>query len=515
MPAEGIKLSSNDKILTTDEILQIADIFIEEGVKKIRLTGGEPTVRKDIVDIIAGLKQFEGLKSIAMTTNGLTLTRQLPSLQRAGLDCLNISLDTLKESRFEKFSRRRGWNRVIAAIDLAVQLGYKPVKINCVIMRGFNEDELVDFVNFTKHKPVDVRFIEYMPFFGNEWKENKMVSFNEMLTIIKKEFPELEKISDKPNDTSKAFKVQGFQGQIGFITSMSENFCSSCNRLRITADGSLKVCLFEGKGEVSLRDAIRNCMSKNDLKELIKSTVLQKKKQHAGMFNLSKMENRPMILIAFIRRQLWKNNKKAHNKKIIDKSFIDKLEYNNIKFHNEIFKKPFLDFCTRNYSTLSHIDKNGKFNMVDVGSKEITKRIAKAQGFIYIGPTICKLINENNIKKGNVLAIAQLAGIMATKRTSDLIPLCHSLSITYANVWLKLNEEKEGIEILSEVRCTGKTGVEMEALTAVSVAALTIYDMCKAAAPPDTMKISGIELISKTGGKKDFIKENSNRESQN
>ncbi|XP_043483678.1 molybdenum cofactor biosynthesis protein 1 isoform X2 [Leptopilina heterotoma] len=513
MPAEGVKLSARNNILTTDEILKIADIFVEEGVKKIRLTGGEPTVRRDIVDIIAGLKQFEGLKSIAMTTNGLTLTRQLPSLQRAGLDGLNISLDTLKESRFEKFTRRRGWSRVIAAIDLAVQLGYNPVKVNCVILRGFNEDELVDFVNFTRDKPVDVRFIEYMPFSGNEWEEKKMVSFNEMLGIIKKEFPELEKISDKPNDTSKAFKVQDFQGQIGFITSMSQNFCSSCNRLRITADGNLKVCLFEGKGEVSLRDAIRNCMSKNDLKNLIKSAVMQKNKQHAGMFNLSKMENRPMILIAFIRRLLRKHNKKVQ-KEINNESLTNKLENNSytieLKLHNEIFstKRHFLDSrsISRGYSTLSHVDETGKCNMVDVGSKETTKRIAQAQGHIYVGPTIMKLINENSIKKGNVLAVAQLAGIMATKKTADLIPLCHSLSITYANVWLTLNDDLERVEILSEVRCIGKTGVEMEALTAVSVAALTIYDMCKAAAAPNTMKISGIELVSKVGGKKDFFK---------
>lgn len=202
---------------------------------------------------------------------------------------------------------------------------------------------------------------------------------------------------------------------------------------------------------------------------------------------------------------------------------LSKLETNSypIELHNDIFstnvKKNFLDFHTisRGYSTLSHVDESGKCNMVDVGSKEITKRIAQAQGYIYVGPTIRKLINENSIKKGNVLAVAQLAGIMATKKTADLIPLCHTLSITYANVWLTLNDDLERVEILSEVRCIGKTGVEMEALTAVSVAALTIYDMCKAAAPPNTMKISGIELLSKVGGKKDFFKENSCNESQN
>lgn len=245
------------------------------------------------------------------------------------------------------------------------------------------------------------------------------------------------------------------------------------------------------------------------------------------------------------RRLHWKHNKKEH-KEIKDKSLTHKSQnnsylieskielHNNMrinfrkpfiesknKLHNDIirtnFIKPFLDFRTvsRDYSTLSHVDETGKFNMVDVGSKEITKRIAKAQGYIYVGSTIAKLINENGIKKGNVLSVAQLAGIMAAKRTSDLIPLCHSLSITYVNVWLKLNDDLERVEILSEVRCLGKTGVEMEALTAVSVAALTIYDMCKSAGPPDTMKISGIELVSKSGGKSNFIRENSRSKSQN
>ena len=269
MPAEGVKLTKNDGILKTEEIIKIADLFVKEGVRKIRLTGGEPTVRKDIVNIIAGLKQLPDLKQVAITTNGLTLTRQLPALQQAGLDALNISLDTLKENRFEQFTRRKGWSRVIAAIDLAVQLGYNPVKVNCVVMKGFNDDELIDFVNLTKDRPIDVRFIEYMPFQGNEWNQNKMLSFNDMKAIIRDVYPELQRLPNEFNDTSKAYHVPGFTGQIGFITSMSEHFCSSCNRLRITADGNLKVCLFEGKGEVSLRDALRNGASDDDLKEII------------------------------------------------------------------------------------------------------------------------------------------------------------------------------------------------------------------------------------------------------
>ncbi|XP_031839694.1 molybdenum cofactor synthesis 1 isoform X2 [Nomia melanderi] len=488
MPAEGVTLTKGDGILKTEEIIKIADLFVKEGVRKIRLTGGEPTVRKDIVDIIAGLKQLPGLKQVALTTNGLTLTRQLPSLQRAGLDAINISLDTLKEDRFEQFTRRKGWPRVMAAIDLAVQLGYNPVKVNCVMMNGFNDDELVDFVNLTKDRPIDVRFIEYMPFQGNKWNENRMVSFDTMKRIIRDVYPDLQRLPNDYNDTSKAYQVPGFVGQVGFITSMSNHFCASCNRLRITADGNLKVCLFEGKGEVSLRDALRNGASDESLKEMIGIAVRRKKKQHAVKKN-----------------------------RIHASSFKDRQEYNIFSkhlTHTSLCSYKFLYPCTnsntniRMYRSLSHVDKHGRASMVDVGPKSESKRVATARGIVQVDSTISKLIAENNVKKGDVLSVAQLAGIMGAKRTPDLIPLCHPLSLSYADVRLHLNEELNRVEITAEVRCTGKTGVEMEALTAVSIAALTIYDMCKYAASPTSMKITDIELVSKTGGTKgDFIRD--------
>ncbi|KAK4882912.1 hypothetical protein RN001_006231 [Aquatica leii] len=296
MPAEGVKLSPNGKLLTTDEVLRVAELFVKEGVKKIRLTGGEPTVRKDLTDIIGNLKKLKNLETVAMTTNGLVLTRQLVALQKAGLDMINISLDTLKKDKFEYITRRKGWERVMMGIDLALQLGYNPVKVNCVVTRGFNDDEVLDFVQFTQERNVDVRFIEYMPFGGNKWELEKMMPYNEMIKLIRSKWPEFGKLSNEPNDTSKAWKVPGFIGQVGFITSMSEHFCGTCNRLRITADGNLKVCLF-GNTEVSLRDALRSGCREDDLVALIGAAVRRKRKQHAGMLNLAHMENRPMILI--------------------------------------------------------------------------------------------------------------------------------------------------------------------------------------------------------------------------
>lgn len=223
MPEEGVQLTNNSNLLTSDEVVYLASLFVKEGTRKIRLTGGEPTVRKDLEDVIRRLKAIEGVESVTMTTNGLVLLRNLVKYQKAGLDGLNISLDTLRPEKFEKITRRKGWERVIAGIDLAIQLGYTP-KVNCVAMKGFNEDEICDFVQFTADRPVDIRFIEYMPFTGNKWDTAKLLSFKEMLTIIQAKWPNFQALPNGPNDTSKAYKVDGFAGQVGFITSMTEHF---------------------------------------------------------------------------------------------------------------------------------------------------------------------------------------------------------------------------------------------------------------------------------------------------
>ncbi|XP_070442145.1 molybdenum cofactor biosynthesis protein 1 isoform X5 [Equus przewalskii] len=296
MPEEGVPLTPKAKLLTTEEILTLARLFVKEGVDKIRLTGGEPLIRPDVVDIVAQLHRLEGLRTIGVTTNGINLARLLPSLQKAGLSAINISLDTLVPAKFEFIVRRKGFHKVMEGIHKAIELGYNPVKVNCVVMRGLNEDELLNFVALTKGLPLDVRFIEYMPFDGNKWNFRKMVSYKEMLDTLRQQWPELEKLPEEESSTAKAFKIPGFRGQVSFITSMSEHFCGTCNRLRITADGNLKVCLF-GNSEVSLRDHLRAGASEEELLRIIGAAVGRKKQQHAGMFNISQMKNRPMILI--------------------------------------------------------------------------------------------------------------------------------------------------------------------------------------------------------------------------
>uniref|UniRef100_A0A1A9WE98 Molybdenum cofactor biosynthesis protein 1 n=1 Tax=Glossina brevipalpis TaxID=37001 RepID=A0A1A9WE98_9MUSC len=496
MPAGGVPLQSKSNLLTTEEIYYLARIFVEQGIRKIRLTGGEPTVRSDIVDIIAKLKCIPQLENVGITTNGLMLTRLLVSMQRVGLDALNISLDTLKPQRFQELTRRKGWERVIAGIDLSIQLGYKP-KINCVLMRNFNDDEICDFVEFTKDRNVDVRFIEYMPFSGNKWQTEKLMSFRDTLKIIKNRWPDFEAMQNGPNDTSKAYKVPDYKGQIGFITSMTEHFCGTCNRLRLTADGNLKVCLF-GNKEFSLRDAIRNNCSRDDLVALIGAAVKRKKKQHAGMLNLSQMENRPMILIGVHKNNYYSTNASLLNSKSVNTSAIAQLFLMQTK---QMLKF----YCTDSKKQgLTHIDNEGKASMVDVSHKPITIREAEASANVHVTAKIVDLIQSNNMKKGDVLNVAQLAGILAAKKTSDLIPLCHNIGITSVKVEAMLDSENHLVKLKSKVRCCGQTGVEMEALTAVTVAALTVYDMCKAVTHDIT--ISDIRLTAKSGGERGTFK---------
>lgn len=474
MPADGVNLSPNDKLLTTEEVIRISQLFVKEGVTKIRLTGGEPTVRKDLTDIVAALRKIENLQTIAMTTNGIVLTRQLVGLQRAGLDMINISLDTLKKEKFEYITRRKGWERVMMGIDLAVQLGYNPVKVNCVVTRGFNDDEVCDFVKLTEEKNVDVRFIEYMPFGGNKWEMQKMVPYQEMVKAIQQRWPDFHSLMNGPNDTSKAWKIPGAIGQVGFITSMSEHFCGSCNRLRITADGNLKVCLF-GNTEVSLRDAIRSGCSEDDLTALIGAAVGRKKKQHAGANSSIKSPH--------LRSLHYNPGSLSHL-------------YSNIATHS----LRFYSSQTSKQQQLTHVDEQGKASMVDVTNKDITIRHASAKAVVKVDHRITKLIKENGLKKGDVLTVAQIAGILGAKKTSDIIPLCHNIPLTKIRVSVRLDEIQNAIVIIATIHCQAKTGVEMEALTAVSVSALTVYDMCKSIT--HDIKISDIYLLSKSGGSK-------------
>ena len=296
MPAEGVDLNPRSDLLTFEEIVRVAEVFARNGVSRIRLTGGEPLVRKAIEKLVGSLASIQGIRAVMMTTNGMLLDRKIAALRSAGLSAINLSLDTLQAERFESITRRPGLDKVLAAIDLAIEHGYAPLKINCVVMKGVNEDELVDFVAMTETMPVSIRFIEYMPFSGNGWSDDYFVPWSDMRDEIERKYGELVVVPGRPSATAKEFRVPDFTGTIGFISSMSDHFCGACDRLRLTADGNLKVCLF-GRREVSLRDMIREGRSDAELEAEISDAVRRKAPQHAGMYNLVDDENRPMILI--------------------------------------------------------------------------------------------------------------------------------------------------------------------------------------------------------------------------
>ncbi|XP_040410366.1 molybdenum cofactor biosynthesis protein 1 isoform X2 [Cygnus olor] len=564
MPEEGVQLTPKSELLTAQEIITLARLFVKEGVEKIRLTGGEPLIRPDVVDIVGQLNKLEGLKTIAITTNGINLARLLPRLKEAGVNAVNISLDTLVPAKYEFIVRRKGFHKVMEGIHKATELGYRPVKVNCVVMRGFNEDELLGFVEFTKDLPLDVRFIEYMPFDGNKWNFKKMVSYKEMLDTIKQRWPELEKLPCEASSTAKSYKVPHFQGQISFITSMSEHFCGSCNRLRITADGNLKVCLF-GSSEVSLRDHLRSGASQEELVEIIGAAVGRKKKQHAEPALLSfplrqdalqhppnsKQWGHTSSHWPTLRASLSKQRGKALMKNKLSGHFILPVSHPEQQCYIRtgilqtqlrgfcVFQKdpsstfdtkcleaspvgqvsvdcqlkeasPGSEFCTRDSAScseaprasdnLTHTDEEGRATMVDVGGKPDSRRRAVAGAVVRLGEKAFGMVRQNQMKKGDVLAVAQIAGIQGAKLTSQLIPLCHNIPLSHVEVSLSLDEARCAVVIHCSCQTWGKTGVEMEALTAASLAALTVYDMCKAVT--HDIVIEEVKLLSKTGGQR-------------
>ncbi|KAK4969191.1 hypothetical protein LTR42_009470 [Elasticomyces elasticus] len=796
MPEEGIALSPPTTQLTTPEIIYISQLFVNQGVTKIRLTGGEPTVRKDILELMRRIGDLRsaGLKELALTTNGISLWRKLDSMVEAGLTGLNISLDTLDPFQFTLLTRRQGFDAVMKSINRVQEMNRAganiKLKINCVMMRGLNSEQLLPFVEMTREQDIEVRFIEYMPFGGNKWSENKMLPYEEMLAMIKAVHPEFHRVPDRTkSETSKTWQVPGFVGRVGFITSMTEDFCGTCNRLRITSDGNLKVCL-HGETEVSLRDLIRKdhggepmddvafdairqieldrrkgmdgqlsggeegwISKERQLLEFIGAAVKRKKERHAGMGELENMRNRPMILIGGqsddtenaglasrfgfqsltglfadeaprgrysrpraetptpapkvdelkpdVRNSkpspkleetkpgvrnakpltgVWKGRSSdepadqaffqsahvAQSSPTVTKSAegssatrqtitpapvayapiqVDesrgpksedtgklavngRVERDSLAFRRprsgrdlrphvqstrdaaaddyhrakeegvlprpraprslkpragrsrEVVPDPFaqpsgqrpvvatskLEPGTRDGAwglsedamqtidsmndphgappaiseqeppavtvdpeiartsmrstspasepaKLTHVTSSGEAHMVDVGAKPDTRRVAVAVAYVrFSNPEAFRLIYENSNKKGDVLGTARIAGIMAAKRTSDLIPLCHPIAISKVEVEVNLRAVGGGqsaftrkrntngvVELQAVVETVGPTGVEMEALSAVTGAALTVYDMCKAV--DKSMEIAQTRVVYKSGGR--------------
>ncbi|MDB4710972.1 GTP 3',8-cyclase MoaA [Flavobacteriales bacterium] len=297
MPEEGIELRERSSFMTAEELIEIAKVFISQGIKKIRLTGGEPLVKKNAKLVINELGKLP--IELSLTTNAILVDQYILDLKKAGVKSVNVSLDTLKEERFNTITKRDYFKKVMSNIQLLIQENFK-VKINVVLIKNVNDDEIVDFVNWSKNKPIELRFIEFMPFDGNQWNWDKKVSYKEILNTIKKELGDksFKKIEDHPNDTAKNFQLKNATGSFGIISSVTNPFCDTCNRIRLTADGKIKNCLFSNK-EIDLLTAHRKNLP---LIPLIKESIYNKKKQHAGIKSFEKtnpneLKNRSMISI--------------------------------------------------------------------------------------------------------------------------------------------------------------------------------------------------------------------------
>jgi cyclic pyranopterin phosphate synthase len=294
MPEQGIDWTPAPHLLQNDEIIRLAKIFVNLGIRKIRLTGGEPLLRKDLLTLVAQLARLD-IDTLAMTTNGLMLARTAHQLQQVGLTSLTISLDSLRRERFEAITRRDRLQDTLSGITAALAAGFSPLKINCVVMRGINDDELLDFIAWADRRPIELRFIEYMPFPDNRWKSASVMPYREMIDIIQTRHKMTQEYGDV-SAVGKTFALADSATKVSFISSMSESFCGSCNRLRLTADGQIKSCLFH-EAERNLRDVMRTGESDEALCDIIRAAVWLKPEAHPPMEELLNVKNRSMIAI--------------------------------------------------------------------------------------------------------------------------------------------------------------------------------------------------------------------------
>ena len=282
MPEEGVPLRDKKEFMSSEEVLLMAKTFVDLGVNKIRLTGGEPLIKKDAPNII---RQLGALPvELTLTTNAVNADSFISVFKEAGIKSLNVSIDSLKPEIFNQISRRNFADKIISNINLLLDEGFK-IKLNVVLIKGINDSEIIDFIKFTEHRNVEIRFIEFMPFDGNNWNWDKKVSFDEIISISNKHFgtSQIESLPLEVNHTSKNFRIKGYQGSFGIISTLTNPFCDSCNRVRLTADGKIKNCLFSND-EIDLLSLHRKGF---DVRPYIIDSIYNKKKARAGIDSFS------------------------------------------------------------------------------------------------------------------------------------------------------------------------------------------------------------------------------------
>ena len=280
MPAEGLEWLPREEVLSFEEIARLVRVLSEMGVDEVRLTGGEPLVRRDLPVLVSFLAEIPGVRDLSLTTNGVLLDRLAGPLVEAGLRRLNVSLDSLSHVRFAEITRRDALDRVLAGLEEAERYPeLRPIKVNCVAIRGFTEEEVPALAELARRKPYVVRFIEFMPLDADEaWKEDEVLTGGEIRALIEERWPLVE-IPAKPSSTARRFRFADGAGEIGFVNPVSEPFCSSCDRIRLTADGQLRTCLFSRR-ECDLKAPLREGASDEELAALVRFAVRHKELKH-------------------------------------------------------------------------------------------------------------------------------------------------------------------------------------------------------------------------------------------
>jgi GTP 3',8-cyclase len=281
MPAEGLEWLGRDEILSFEEIARLADVLARVGVDEVRLTGGEPLVRRDMPKLVRMLAGIDGIRDLSLTTNGILLDRLASPLVEAGLRRINVSLDSLNHVRFAEITRRDALDAVLRGLEAAeCHPELRPIKVNCVAVKGFTETEVPALAELARRKPYVVRFIEFMPLDADEaWREDDVLTGAEIRAIIEEHYGALVEVSAKASSTARRFRFADGAGEIGFVNPVSEPFCSSCDRIRLTADGQLRTCLFSRR-EWDLKTPLREGAGDEELTELIRFAVRHKELKH-------------------------------------------------------------------------------------------------------------------------------------------------------------------------------------------------------------------------------------------
>ncbi|MDQ1337018.1 MAG: 3,8-cyclase [Thermodesulfobacteriota bacterium] len=279
MPEEGVQFLPHSDILTYEEMLHLVRLSVQRGIRKVRVTGGEPLVRKGFTGFLDILCRIEGLEEVALTTNGVLLKQYAADIRNCGICRINVSLDSLRPERFFHITGKDSFNQVREGIEEAERVGFDPIKINVVAMKGVNDDEILDFAKLAVNNPYHIRFIELMPVGGNGWNPDKFMSTDEIYQRLQSMGNWVPVKSNPYDGPAQRFKMEGSQGEIGLIGALSHHFCAVCNRLRLTAEGSLRGCLFSDE-ETDLKTPLREGKGDEALLRLIDWTIENKPKDH-------------------------------------------------------------------------------------------------------------------------------------------------------------------------------------------------------------------------------------------